>query len=171
MPNYCEYEMKIKGSKEALEEFIKLDDYEIDNHFYRMFGYENTGIEQVEGDIYETVIYGDCAWSICTCCIDGYPDKDLFAYHTGRLNLTLECFSREPGMCFEEHYIYVNGVCALDETEEYYEYYMGDYTAYEELLEEYPNTTITREQFNDADGNYIGVGGFADEDGYWEYNI
>ena len=38
MPNYCDYEMKIKGTKKNCEEWLsRMNDYEKENHFWRIF--------------------------------------------------------------------------------------------------------------------------------------
>ena len=38
MPNYCDYEMKIKGTKKNCKEWLsRMNDYEKENHFWRIF--------------------------------------------------------------------------------------------------------------------------------------
>ena len=61
MPNYCSYSIKIKGTKENCYKFIeKCDDYDVPNHFYRMFNPIDTA-EQGDDNNYEMTLYGDCA--------------------------------------------------------------------------------------------------------------
>jgi len=163
MPNLCCYDMKLKGTKENMYAFIrKMNNFEEPNHFWRIFSC----------DIYEAgdgycCFCGDCAWSLETCCrASGYSNGiDLFAVNTRDFNLELECYSSEPSIGFEEHYIYKNGECITSECADVYEYWYGDFTSFEEFKKEYnlPNELTE----DDLDDEYYRVGGFGD----WAWNI
>ena len=60
---------------------------------------------------------GDCAWSVESCCrASGYSNGvDLLELNTRELNLDVQIFSQEPGMAFEEEYLYKHGECIVDE--------------------------------------------------------
>lgn len=117
MPNYCNFNMKIKGRMNDCEIFIKrMTDYNKPLHLWRIF---EASVYNKEGnfDEYSVEISGYCAWSIESCCrASGYSEGvDLLEANTKELNLKLEVYSEEPGMCFQEHYIYDNGECLADE--------------------------------------------------------
>lgn len=126
MANYCHYEMKIKGSRKNCEQWLKkMKSYDEENHFHRMF--EPICIEEQgwSGSEYSMVLSGDCAWSLETCCrVSGYSNGvDLFAENSRDLHITMEAYSEEPGIGFQEHYIYRNGECIADECVDYTEWY------------------------------------------------
>lgn len=172
MPNYCAYSMKITGNKADCKKFVdKMNDYNEENHFYRIFGaevYDEYGTE----DKYTMYLYGDCAWSLESCCrASGYSDGvDLFEVNTADLQLEMEAWSQEPGVGFEEHYVYDKGTCLVDECADADFWWGGmidDYDSYEEFKEEYPNAP-SEEEFREARGEDIIIGGF---DNYGEWTI
>lgn len=140
MPNYCEYEMKIKGSKETIKRVIDClkQHYNYDEgrptgkHFFRVFetfedeeeDWKNNG-----NGTFTAFIFGDCAWSVSCCMLDGpssyykllNEDKkyeDIFMGTTLKeqsKDCEIEVFSEEPGMCFSEHYLFKNGVCLIED--------------------------------------------------------
>ena len=118
MPNYCDYIMKVKGTVDNCRAFLKkCTDYEEPNHFWRMFeAYDNDEYEMNDGS-HVMEIGGYCAWSIETCCrASGYSEGiDLLAVNTKDLDLDVEIYTEEPGMCFQEHYTYKKGKCICDE--------------------------------------------------------
>lgn len=117
MANNCEYSIKIKGTRENCYKFLnKMTDYDEPNHFYRMFSAIDSAEEGTD-DNFEMRIYGDCAWSLESCCrASGYSNGvDLFAVNTKDLDLELEAWSRETGFDFDEHYIYKKGECLESE--------------------------------------------------------
>ena len=138
MPNYCEYNMIIKGSKKAINRIIECleADYNYGAgkpdhlHFFRVFDvfYEKEDIINLGNGKYSLFIWGNCAWSVYSCMCDGehtyYNDvkkfhKDIFMGTTLQeqsKDCEIEVFSEEPGMGFSEHYIYKNGECLCDET-------------------------------------------------------
>lgn len=132
MPNYCDFEMKVKGSKTTIARVLKCmnTDYNYSEgkpshkHFFRVFQADKSG-EPVKNEdgTYTQVVYGYCAWSVSSCMLDGnfsYYDSvkknhpEIFMGTTlaeQSKDCTIEVFSEEPGMCFSEHYIFKNGEC------------------------------------------------------------
>lgn len=80
-----------------------------------------------------------------------------------KLHIEAEIWSREPGMCFAEHYYIKNGEVLVEESTEYQEIYIDEYSSYEEYIkdmkENYPNDkkalSVTKEQFDNADGYIV----------------
>jgi len=139
MPNYCDYEMKIKGSKEAIERVLAClkanynygEGKPEHKHFFRVFGaYESDEMEKNDDGTYTLFVYGDCAWSVSSCMLDGafsyyellkkdYPDIFMgTTLEEQSKDCEIEVFSEEPGMCFSEHYIFKNGECICDDTQD-----------------------------------------------------
>ena len=136
MPNYCNYEMKIVGSKDAIERVLgclKADyDYTLEKpehkHFFRVFNvYEDEEMEDNGDGTFTQFVYGGCAWSVYCCMCSGghtyYNDgkKSLGENFMGT-NLVeqshdceIEVFSEEEGIAFSEHYIFKNGECLCDD--------------------------------------------------------
>lgn len=142
MPNYCDYEMKVKGSKEAIKELLEClnADYNYSSgakpehkHMFRVFQAELVNDRpkaNIDGT-YTQHIYGYCAWSVASCMLRNrgyYADikKEYPEIFMGtsleelskELDIEIEVFSEEPGMCFSEHYIFERGVCVCEECEE-----------------------------------------------------
>ena len=139
MPNYCNYEMKIVGSKSAIDKVIEClranYDYRTGKvpheHFFRVFQCEiDEELVDMGNDIYLQHLWGDCAWSVFSCMCSGegsYYDsvkKDYPEIFKGTTlaeqskNCCIEGFSEEPGVGFSEHYIYYKGECLCDKCEE-----------------------------------------------------
>ena len=93
MPNYCNYEMKIKGRKENVDKFasyVKADysydeiinenndkeavykELTADKHFYRILEACIIDEEIFENGDSEVIISGYCAWSILSCMTDDF---------------------------------------------------------------------------------------------------
>lgn len=133
MPNLCDYDMKIKGSKEAIQRVIDClkanYDYEegkpAHKHFFRVFDcYDEDEFMDEGNGIFSKYVFGDCAWAINCCMISGYYEEVKKNHPKIFMGTTLaeqskdceiEVFSEEPGCCFSEHYIYKNGECLLDD--------------------------------------------------------
>ena len=185
MPNYCGYSMCVKGTKENIEEFIKVikADYDYnsmkfthDRHFYRVFEAYYDEIEEMCDGTYQVIINGDCAWSVNTCMFEnGYYLRSKAEHkencrgttipiESERLNLDIEIFSEECGMCFQEHYIVSKGVIHVDDCVDWYEYCKDDYETKEEAEEDL-EIEITDEEWNNND-SYIVRGGFD-----WDFTI
>jgi hypothetical protein len=80
-------------------------------------------------------------------------------------NVDMEVYSEEPGCCFQEHYLVINGDVLVDECEEWNEYWLDDYETKEEAEEEL-GIVITNEEWESGD-SFISRGGF----GEWYFEI
>lgn len=192
MPNYCNYYMRVVGKKrENVKEFIEVmnadynyrtGEFSAPRHMFRVFDAtpvfddSEDGIREDNGT-FITELMGDCAWSVYCCMCAGdftyynqlaLEYQDIFRGTTlqeesERLNLSIEVFSSEPGMCFSEHLLYKNGEEIADESCEYAEYSPEWYDSYEEFCE-HSGYKGSEEKFNEEypEGIYI-VGGFKEE--------
>lgn len=125
MANNCDYNMRVRGTKENVYEFHKrMRDYDSPNHLFRMFAADIYDEFQNEDGTTTIDIGGYCAWSIESCCrASGYSNGvDLFEVNTRELGLKLECWSNEEGMCFQEHYLYDNGECQISDSVDWHVY-------------------------------------------------
>lgn len=151
-------------------------------HFFRVF--EAT---LYDDPIYHSVIYKsasisiEVAWSVWTCMFDGphtyYDDfqKNHFGNHFGsnilfeskRLQLEIEIWSYESGMCFQEHYKICSGILVKNEKFSFNILWLEDYSNYEEFKNEckYP-ITMTEKEFNERIkcGNNYYEEGIREED-------
>ena len=173
MANNCYFEIRIKGSKKSCDAWVKrMKSYEETNHFYRIFSCDVYLSEYVDKakDEYVMEMCGDCAWSLESCCRQsGYSGGiDLFAVNTAELNLKMEAFSEETGMCFQEHYIYEYGVCKKEICVPFYEYFFDEnlWTCFEDFKSEYKLPKELKEIDFDENG-LCRVGGF----GEWIFSI
>ena len=153
MPNYCNFSFKAVGNPDALVTFaaIAKADYhgtkDDPKHFYRVFEFNVEGFD-------ETAIYGwgYCAWSVSSCFLaGGYydPNNTNNGTHLEKvckeLNISVEFYSTETGMCFSEHILMTPDGLKIDDCVDYYE------LDKEIELEEFNNTTgleWTQEEFN-----------------------
>lgn len=83
----------------------------------------------------DVILSGDCAWSVASCMTDSptsyynqlrerYGNRSkatTLKLESKILNLIIEVYSEEPGCCFSEHMLYVNGEEIIDECVDYYE--------------------------------------------------
>lgn len=174
MANNCVYDMKIVGSKESCEEWVRrMKNYDVANHFYRISSCEVYAVVE-EGPGVGTVsmyISGDCVWSLYSCCVSDYTEgKDLFAVNTSELHIKMEAWSNESGIGFQEHYIYDNGLCIVDEEIDWTEWCWNkdEYPTYEQYVE-YNNQAPPEDKFVfDGDIYYAEEGGF---DNYGDWSI
>lgn len=181
MPNYCSYEMRVRGKEEAVEEFIEIlqADYRFDEnrqcdcerHFWRVFDANVLDKHFENGEGYAE-INGDCAWSVYSCMCDGsftynndFPNMGgtTLQAESERLNISIEVFSSEPGCQFMEHYVYDNGHCVAEECEDWEEYCTDDFETVEEMNAEC-GTDFTKEEFEEND--FLSIGGIS-----WEYDL
>ena len=170
MPNYCNYSMRIKGTRENVMEFHRrMEDYDTPNHLWRIFEADIYDKRNNENGIVTIDVGGSCAWSIESCCrASGYSGGvDLLEVNSKELNLEIESWSDECGMGFQEHYLYKNGECLIDECVDWYEYYYDEdeYESFEEFKKDcqLPNEVTE----DDLDEGYH-CGGF---DNYCEFQI
>ena len=136
MPNYCDYEMKIKGKKRALNRVMEClkADYNYNEgkpshkHFFRVFDvFCDDGFQENEDGTYTLFVYGYCAWSVFSCmckgehtyyndCKKAYPNLFMGTnLKEQSKNCIIEVFSEEEGMEFSEHYLFENGKCLIDD--------------------------------------------------------
>lgn len=183
MPNYCDYEMMVKGKKENVEEFVMVikTDYEYDKagnckceagrHLWRVFE-ANSDIVDIEDGLVVASVWGYCAWSVFSCMFDGdgtyQHDRPngcgtTLEIESKNLGLEIEVYSKEPGMCFMEHYYIDNGEITTDECVEYAEYCISDYETKKEAEEEL-GIIISDYEWEHED--YVGRGGME-----WEFSI
>lgn len=130
MANDCFYQMKVVAKdKETIERLISIMKYDDKEYYiYRCFEAMADEIKK-EDDYFTTIISGDVAWS-ASDWFNGnenvksktekgahYVSVDILCK---RLGFAVECFTQEPGMQFEEHYIVNNkGEIIIDETEDW----------------------------------------------------
>jgi hypothetical protein len=123
------------------------------------------------GDERKASISGSCAWSVQSCMFEGpytyqtqNPDGKgtTIPIESARLQLTIEIFSEECGMCFMEHFVVVDGCIIINECVDYNEYCTEDYDSVEEMNKEC-GTSFTQEEFDE--GGWISVGGMD-----WEFD-
>ena len=118
MPNYCSYDMHVKGAPGDVDAFIALmTDYDAPKHFYRVFdATEYDRADNGDGTV-TAMICGDCAWSVASCMTTDSPMTYCSSHEDGTSlmeqsadkHLDIEVYSEEPGMCFAEHYLYRDG--------------------------------------------------------------
>ena len=87
MTNYCNYSMCVKGTKENIEEFIKViqakydyekNEFSYDRHMFNIHEATPSKIEDSgNGIIYQTIIGGYCSASVDSCMFD-----DIMTYYT-----------------------------------------------------------------------------------------
>ena len=160
MANFCEFDMRVVGKRENINELISLLNYEgtgeIDG-FGRIYELNVTN-EYDEDGLSSADLSGDCAWSIYSGLIE-----DGLLNETKRLHLVLEAYSREPGMGFAEHYIISGGEIVGNEVVDYNEYHV-DILTEEELenlsFEAREDIDTIRKVASENEG-YFGVGGFG----------
>ena len=141
MPNYCDYQMKLRGAKENVQKFIAYlkADYSYNNgkwecsedrHFFRVFEAAHDPGEDtvdVSGETISTV-GGYCAWSVFSCLFEGnhtYYDQwkndgeNFKGTHileaSKELDLDIEIYSEEAGVGFMEHYLIEKGELLVDD--------------------------------------------------------
>lgn len=189
MPNYCDYEMRVVGKKENVEEFTKVmtanyDYYKMefsyDRHMGgRVFEANTWAFEKMDNDVWAAMIDGYCAWSVHSCMFDGghtyyndlksiYKEKcrsTTIPIEAERLDLGVEVFSKECGMGFQEHYIVRKGEITTDECVDYIEYYVEEYNTKEEAEKEL-EIEISDEEWESGECSIV-RGGFDK----WEFEI
>ncbi len=148
MANNCEYDLRIKGSKEALELFENIITYGGDEdksaefcknnkYFYRIFSAEKYDFSE---DGTQMSFAGDCAWSVASSFqLDGEqefvsPDENQITLSQFCKEHQCECevWSEEPGLCFAEHlHILPDGTKDVDDCLDYQEEYNEETDEYD----------------------------------------
>lgn len=185
MPNYCNYYMQVRGDKEELEDFIKTmqSNYNYQtmefDHIKHMGGRVFEAKPDCEitkelgyyGNMYNVSISGDCAWSVACCMLPGpfsyYNDlKKSYGEQSRSTTLleeskhlkSIEVFSDEPGMGFQEHYFVQDGQMVLDNCDEI------DFIIFEteeEALEFEMHNSNVSGMWEDEDGYHCEVGPYT----------
>lgn len=200
MPNICNFSMKVTGNPENVEKFIDIiqADYFIrqdgtcidfytkqivERHFWRVFEAEVID-DKTKNNVRSVIINGECAWSVFSCMCSGRgtyqsdnPGKNgtTLKKESARLHLSIEVFSEEPGCCFMEHMVYVNGKRIVDDCIDWFEYPTEYFETVEEINKAY-KTNFTQREFEENE--YLSVGGiewcfdqWTYEDSEWENNF
>lgn len=156
--------MKVWGDQEEILELLEM---------IRWAGaYEKDGLGRCyyiddvdEGDGW-TLFEGDCAWSFYSAFVD--PASRSIAEETERLGLTVEAYSCEPGIGFQEHWVIDEGNIIDDECRDFSAYFLGDYPEEElEELAERLGVTVDHMLGNVNDNGDFEVGGFAS----WDFSF
>ena len=182
MANICDFSMRVRGQKEDIEKFYNAMRQK--GNVYMGRGADAEIQYEDEEEYYTAWINGWCKWSVVSAMIDNAismrtePDKWYFGESVDvsriefitlieacqKWNLDMEVFSEEPGCCFQEHMMVINGELVIDECEEWNEYDLDDFDTKEEAEEEL-EIEITDEEWEE--GGFISRGGF----GEWEFEI
>lgn len=164
MANWCNFNMNIVGTKEDCKAFRDILKYNTEKNFERVYEAE-TVFEEGNDKNYSMEIFGNCAWSVACSMVDktfdNRPERTTLAEESKRLNLDIEVYSTEPGMCFAEHFRFKNGRKLIDDCVDYNEFYWNrnDFPTIEELNAEY-GTNYTEDDFDMNDCHI--EGGFGD---------
>jgi hypothetical protein len=180
--------MRAVGTKENIEEFIKVMnagydygtmEFDYDRHMFRVFEAVSDEIDEYDDGVFAVTINGYCAWSVRSCMFDdGYYGRIKERYsddfrgttlllESKKLGLNIEVFSEESGMCFQEHYMIIDGELVCDECVDWSEYWVEEYETKEEAEEDL-EIAITDEEWNEAQSEgYFTRGGFEN----WDFEI
>lgn len=124
MPNYCFYEIRVKGSKQNIDTFKNIIEYNNEQeHFHRVFDFTEYSYEEMADGSYQLDGCGECAWSIEHCFLNSNPSNPTLTnlqMVSKNYNLQIEIIGEESGCQFAEHYCYVNGNCLAHESREFY---------------------------------------------------
>lgn len=170
-------------------------------HLYRVFETNLLRFERLSGALFIAEIAGYCAWSVYSCMMEGphtyyndnlmNPLSTITSKHVGtrnyysagtsllqlskNLNLLVEVFSDEPGMCFQEHIFIDNyGNPLVDDSINTYFYYIEETDTFEDFIKEYPDAKDLdgiKELFlaSKKEGRFdLMMGGYCNEQNGWE---
>ncbi len=183
MANLCNFSMRVRGQKEDIEKFYNAMSQK--GNIYMGRGGEADIDYEDEGEYYTAWITGWCKWSVVSAMVDNAismrtepnmwyfgdgVDASQFEFITlieacQRWNLDMEVYSEEPGCCFQEHYMVIDGELVIDDCVEWNEYCIDDFDTKEEAEAEL-EIEITDEEWNSGEA-FIGRGGF----GEWDFEI
>ena len=179
MANICSFSMYVRGKSEDIQSF-----YDAMCQNGNIYMGRGADAELIMEDDDGARIEGWCKWSIQSALIDNAMsmrsnpgmwyfgdnvDASKFEFVTlyeacEKWNLDMEVYSEEPGCCFQEHYMFVDGDIVADECVEYYEYYIEEFETKEEAEREL-EITLTDEEWEAHE--YVSRGGFDD----WHFEI
>ena len=171
MANLCSYKMKVWGTEENVQKFLRAMMWQGE--------YKENGVGRVydcdvdecysEGDEYSAVCYGSCAWSVLTA-MRNHECNNLEKL-SEQLGLSIEVYAEEGGIGFQEHFCVINGEIQCDECIDWYEL---DVEEIEECTDDFWKqdwvvaSGITKENYMDyAEDGYVHIGGYESWD--WEY--
>lgn len=177
MANICYVDVSVKGTEVNVKEFIRAMKWQDE---YKECGvgriYEVFEIDEFAWDgEYYAKLGCDCAWSVksAMCNISNPNNLEKISK---RLNLTIEIFSREPGIGFMEHFVVENGTVMCDDCFDYYECDIDEFEAMMnsgELGDDFweqdfvVEAGMTKENYNDFERDgYLEIGGC---DLNWEF--
>lgn len=161
MANNCYFRMKVVGMPEHIKELIDM--------LTKKDKYQDTGLggiyfcEIYEGSADEGAVelWGECAWSVATAMIDyGTLDVITLPAATEKFGLTVEVYSEELGMGFQEHYLVENGKIIIEECVDCEEYYVQDMTADEKEEFKREHRLTEGEIIERMEEGYVKIGGF-----------
>lgn len=179
MANICSFSMYVRGKSEDIQSFY--DAMRQNGNIYMGRGADAQLI--MEDDGYAR-IEGWCKWSIKSALIDNAVsmrtnpgmwwfgdnvDASKIEFVTldeacEKWNLDMEVYSEEPGCCFQEHYMFIDGYMVLEECVDYYEYYIEEFETKDEAESEL-EITLTKEEWEER--GFVSRGGFGD----WKFGI
>lgn len=176
MANVCSYVMKVVGEPKDIREFHKILNEEKNNnpHFYTYTYGGTSNLDEKEVESGSAIIWGQCKWSVYSSMMIGeYTNhsKDLkmnpdtlgtnLEEISGKLNLLIEVYSEEYGMCFEEHYLFDNGFMLLEEVLDAERYPRNEHDTVEAFNKEFGLEISIRQFNNTIDDDWIVIGGFG----------
>ena len=110
MANNCFYMMHIKGDKNAIDEFVGMMK---NGKMGRFFSVE----AEMDSD-HEAIVSGDCAWSLSSAVLLSGTNRlgePTFLNRMRKLGLSIEAYTEEPVVGFEEHFVFDKGVIEIKE--------------------------------------------------------
>ena len=133
MANICDVDVSVKGTEANVKEFIRAMKWQDE---YKECGvgriYEVFEIDEFAWDgEYYAKLGCDVAWSVKSAMCNISNPNNLEEL-SKRLNLTIEIFSKEPGIGFMEHFVVENGTVMCDDCFDYYE---CDIDEFEEMMQ------------------------------------
>lgn len=173
MANDCLFNLRAVGKKKDVKKLINVFDADFDEktgeiplHLHRIFYFdiENSDMDEFnsyeDDDVINIDFVGSCAWSVYCCMFDGeftYQKDDKTGTGTTidrlskDLNLDIEIFSEEIGMCFCEHFLIKHGEIIINDCKDFESVYIEEYNTYEEFRksDDY-NSKVTEILFNNA---------------------
>lgn len=178
MANMCNFVMRVRGKHENIEKFYNAMNQ--NGNVYMGRGAE-ADIEYEDNDVAE--INGWCKWSIVSSLIDNaismreHPDRWHFFEDISEVefitlieacqkwNIDMEVYSEEPGCCFQEHFMVINGELVDENCVDWYEYCIDDFETKEEAEREL-DIEISNEEWESGEA-FISRGGFES----WDFEI